>query len=175
MCILVLCSTSLLVACDSKTKTDTSSGLNFDTGLDSDSGLECTDEDVILSVTVERKTGGGYTYDDPVDFGEASIATFKIYGGHQYGEFDTEYIIENVLSPVTDFPIFFCMTSPDTEVDPSLDHIISVELNQDPELSTVGDMINENHTSVNPPDDTVVVYVSGLESCESEDAGGFCI
>ena len=137
-----------------------------------ETSYSCEDYPVLLNLEVIRIMDE-FSYNDPVTFGEGSIGVASLVGGTDGGDWFTDYQMDTVFSPVPEFPFQVSICGPEEDL-VARDHRISVTLSQDPNVSTVGDMITETVTSVTPPD-SVTVEVTGLESCEDDNAGGFCL
>ena len=132
----------------------------------------CEDYPVLVELEVVRIMDE-YSYNDTVTFSEDSIGVASLVGGTDGGDWFADYQLDTVFSPVPELPFVVSICGPEDSI-AARDHRVSVTLSQNASTSTVGDMITETVTSVTPPD-SVTVEVTGLESCSSENAGGFCL
>lgn len=132
----------------------------------------CEEYPVLMELEVVRIMDE-YSYNDPVTFAEGSIGVASLVGGTDGGDWFTDYQLDTVFSTVPDLPFVVSICGPEDLI-VARDHRVSMTLSQNASTSTVGDMITETITSVAPPD-SVTVEVTGLESCGSDNAGGFCL
>ena len=133
----------------------------------------CDEYDSVLIDAQIVRVEGEYTYNEEVIFTESSRGTVSLLGGFEGGDWLQEYQIDTVFSPVPELPFRVSICGPEDALT-ATDHRIDVVLEQDPSQSTVGDLITEDANNVNPPDN-IDVEVSGLESCDAENSGGFCL
>ena len=146
---------------------------NKDITVLAETTYSCDEYDTVLvDATIVRVTSE-FTYNEDVTFSDSSQGTISLMGGEEGGDWMEEYRLDTVFSPVPELPFRVSICGPE-DILTAPDHLIDVELVQDPSQGTVGDLINESVTYVNPPAN-VNVEVSGLESCDAENSGGFCL
>ena len=132
----------------------------------------CEEYPVLMDLDVIRIMED-FSYNEPVTFGEYSIGVASLAGGTDGGEWITDYQFDTVLSTVPELPFQVSICGPEDSI-VAQDHMVSMTLSQNPSVSTIGDMITETVNKVTPPD-SVTVEVTAMESCEDDNAGGFCL
>lgn len=135
---------------------------------------------VIVSGELIHQRGVPYTYDHDFHFTGVSHAVVQLV--YYVGEDSPAKVIKEIrFSHVTALPLAFSIT-----VDSSTGPIESIFENEGTyaiqasvhsklgDDVQVGDLINETSTVVKEPTTGLKVFVTGVEACDAENAGGFC-
>lgn len=138
---------------------------------------ECGPGDILVKGTIARATGSGHTYDGPLELGADSAARIVLWGSHGdvRGDAPAENIVVQIIAPVLSSPISYCVAGDLAKVSAYNQLGLKVSIRQHASQNTVGDLLEEVFHTVTPPSLTETVQATGLESCSSPDAGGFCI
>jgi hypothetical protein len=136
--------------------------------------LSCACNDVSVHGLVVRTTTPT-SYDDPVEFGPGSVARVALYSmPYLGGDGPSTLLDEELFSPAPKLPFEFGLGGLRHQESGSEHYYVTVEIQQHPGTSTIGDLVSETLNEVKPPDDKIVVEVQGLESCTASNAGGWC-
>jgi hypothetical protein len=117
----------------------------------------------------ERRT----TFNEPLTLTHTSLWVLRV-DGIPAADAASVAIAELVIGPVTALPTTYCIPGDAGDTSRFMDYVVSGTLYQTAGESTVGDLATEYYTSFEPPAEDVRLVVSGVESCDSPDAGGFC-
>lgn len=140
------------------------------------------DPKVAVRGEIVHRRGEPYTYDGDFVFTKASHAIVRFwYSESAMGDAPAELLEEITIKGITSFPIKFEIVG---DVQQMLgrtgDYFLGVEVisgdgGPNGNSSSVGDLTNEMYTPVRHPGDYVVVEVTGLEPCASDNSGGYCV
>lgn len=138
--------------------------------------LTCGNGNLQVSGRVERDTVSDHQFTGETRLGDDSLAVVSLYSNPALGgDGPSTLIAEQRLAPAPELPFDFCLDgqkAPNAE--PHVQYYVSASIQQHAQSSSVGDLVDETLTIVDPPAAGVVLQVVGLEDCMSADAGGFC-
>ena len=119
-----------------------------------------------------------YTNPEPFRFTEDSHAVVRLYySWSALGDAPSELVAETTLEDLSGFPLEYRLEGDAEAVFARRgDYFIDVEaFSGAGDEPVVGDLISEYYTPVPSPGAAVEVRVTGLEPCDSPDAGGYCL
>lgn len=119
-----------------------------------------------------------FTHPEAFVFTEDSHAVVQLYYSiSALGDGHVELVAETTIEGITSFPLTYRIEGdPETIFAREGDYFLDVEVFSGAgNEAVVGDLINEFYTPVPGPGAEVKVKVTGLEACDSPDAGGFCL
>jgi hypothetical protein len=137
----------------------------------------CGAGEVLVQGSLTRDLSSVYSYNGLLSVGPDSSVRVTLAGSHDdvRGDGPAEIITEQLISPVPDFPIAFCLTGSLATTATYNQLILTAEMRQHSAFRTVGDPIVENLYLVTAPSQNQNIQVFGLESCSDPSAGGFCL
>ena len=151
-------------------------GLMFNRSLAMQPG-ECGAGEILAQGSIVRILGVRFTYDGPLNLGEYSAARVVIWGSHGdvRGDASAEVIAEQIIAPIRSLPIAYCVTGSLSRAATFRQVGIDGEVRQRADRHTVGDLIEESFHEVSIPSRQDPINVTGMESCQDPNAGGYCL
>ncbi len=140
----------------------------------STSATDCDDSALASGIIVREFTDT--TYNEPVIFSDMSRATIRVFAVQGVDGPSTDLSSQHIEGSF-ELPLSFCVLGETTSLmfNSQGEYRISAKLEQVKDAHTIGDLISETITVIEPPMTDVRLTVSGLESCDAPHAGGFCL
>jgi hypothetical protein len=135
----------------------------------------CADGPALVSGTIVR-VDRPRSFSGPFEFNDQSMAKIELRSHEALGgDGISEVVAVQIVRPVSELPLSFCVAGDPAVVRNELDYTVSAVIKQYEGQATVGDLVTEYTHLVLPPAADVVIEVSGLEECGTPDSGGFCL
>ena len=135
-------------------------------------------DDLLVGGEIVYVQGEPFTHPEAFVFTEDSHAVVQLYYSiSALGDGPVELVAETTIEGVSSFPLAYRMKgNPKTVFAREGDYFLEARVFSGAgDEAAVGDLISEFYTPVPGPGAEVRVRVTGLESCDSPDAGGFCL
>lgn len=135
------------------------------------------DTDLLVGGDIVYVQDEPFTHPEAFVFTEDSHAVVQLYYSvSALGDGPIELVAETTIEGVSRFPLAYRIEGdPETVFAREGDYFLEVRVFSGAgDEAAVGDLINEFYTPVPSPGAEVGIRVTGLESCDSPDAGGFC-
>lgn len=136
------------------------------------------DTDLLVGGDIVYVQDEPFTHPEAFIFTEDSHAVVQLYYSvSALGDAPIELVAETMIESIVSFPLAYRIEGdPETVFAREGDYLLDVEVFSGAgDEAVVGDLINEFYTPVPSPGAEVEVRVTGLESCDSPDVGGFCL
>lgn len=137
----------------------------------------CGSGDYLISGTLVRDIGGERQYDGPLELSADSAVVVTLNGsyGDVRGDAPAELVTSQIITPVPDFPISYCLAGDAAKVMGYHQLFITAEVRQHADTYTVGDLMEEIFHEVTIPKTAETLHMTGIENCSSPNSGGFCV